>query len=396
MDLSSNDVTITIPKIDDRFYVFPFYDLWSNNFANLGSLNDTAPGKYLLSYTCNPSQYGLQPPPKSSGYQGVINYPTPYGLVLPRILLKNNLTDLDAVHAIQAQIKVETVPRRDRTIATFPRLTYELLGSGALGPLAMVFPAALDSDSIKALLEVVARLAPYNPPIDPAQARSVTSILCEAGVSDGKYSPAVFVNYTEANEIAKSNLLRTQNIIQLFNNEWFDYPPQYSGDFHAQYAVRSIIAYTGYLQLVQGEALYPEYMGSGIEGLSLAGNESYTLTFSGKPPVDGFWSLTAYNSSSYLISNPLNKYSVGDRSNLTYDDSQLVYGSNDRNDPFTILIQPADVTPPANWTSNWLPAPAGGGNFTVNLRFYGPTGPLLAGGSYSYPVVKKQTAIVSE
>lgn len=27
VDLSSNDVVITIPKIDDRFYVFPFYDL---------------------------------------------------------------------------------------------------------------------------------------------------------------------------------------------------------------------------------------------------------------------------------------------------------------------------------------------------------------------------------
>lgn len=27
VDLSANDIAITIPKIDDRFYVFPFYDV---------------------------------------------------------------------------------------------------------------------------------------------------------------------------------------------------------------------------------------------------------------------------------------------------------------------------------------------------------------------------------
>lgn len=290
-----------------------------------------------------------------------------YGLVLPRILLKNNSTDLDIVHEIQARIQVEKVPRRNNIIA--PPLSYELLGSGALEPLASVAPGALDSKSTQALLQIVARVAQFNLPADPVQIIPVTSILRVAGVSNGQYSAPPGVNYAESSKRVSAVLLASDKLIQLFNNEWFDFPSQYSGNFHNQYAIRSIIAYTGYLQLVQDEALYPEWIGSGIHGLSLAGNESYTLTFpSGKPPVNGFWSLTAYNSSSYLIPNYLDRYSLGDRSNLIYEDGELVYGNSTRNDPFTILVQPADMIPPFNWTKNWLPAPAGGGNFTVNCK----------------------------
>jgi Protein of unknown function (DUF1214) len=56
-----------------------------------------------------------------------------------------------------------------------------------------------------------------------------------------------------------------------------------------------------------------------------------------------------------------------EQSNITYPDGSLVYGGGSTTDgPFEILLQAADVAPPANWSSNWLPAPAGGGNFSVN------------------------------
>jgi hypothetical protein len=29
VDLSSNDLIITIPEINDRFYIFPFYDMYA-------------------------------------------------------------------------------------------------------------------------------------------------------------------------------------------------------------------------------------------------------------------------------------------------------------------------------------------------------------------------------
>jgi hypothetical protein len=102
--------------------------------------------------------------------------------------------------------------------------------------------------------------------------------------------------------------------------------------------------------------------------MQLAANESYIMTFSGKPPVTGFWSLTAYDSTNYLVPNDLNRYALGDRSNLTYPDGTLLYADVDSDGAFSILIQPADVVPSSNWTNNWLPAPVGGGDFTVDCR----------------------------
>jgi hypothetical protein len=386
VDLSHGDVALTIPEVDDgRFYVFPFYDLsvhipplkqrskvakqlnrWSNNFANLGSLNATLPGRYLIRLAKNCDDIGFESTGNGSDYLGFINFPTTYGLILPRILLRNNSTDLNIVHQIQAGIKVEEVIREGRSKS--PALTTALLGNGALEPLALESPGSLNESSVRQLLQVVAQVAPYNMPAEPKEAATVTENFVAAGLLNGTYQPPTDVNFTLTNQLIGKTLLATELLLEPFNNDWVDFPPQFSGDFHQQYAIRSFIAFTGYLQLVHYEALYPQWQGDG-GNLALTANQSYIMTFpSGKPSVKGFWSLTAYNSSSYLISNLLNRYALGDRSNLTYPDGKPVYGNDDINSPFSILLQAADLPPPANWTNNWLPAPIGGGNFTVNCK----------------------------
>jgi len=109
----------------------------------------------------------------------------------------------------------------------------------------------------------------------------------------------------------------------------------------------------------------------------------------------GFWSLTAY-ADNYLIPNDRIIYALGDRSKLTYPDGSSIYGPNASSSdcPFQILVQPADVTPPSNWTNDWLPSSAGGGNMSLVLRWYGATG-SLTDGSFVYPVVTKQAAVTS-
>lgn len=86
---------------------------------------------------------------------------------------------------------------------------------------------------------------------------------------------------------------------------------------------------------------------------------------------------------------------MGDRSGIRYPNGRLVYGGNSTSDgdEFQILVQAADKIPPANWTSNWLPAPSGGGSMSALLRFYEAKDDLL-NGSYVYPKVTKQAAIV--
>lgn len=75
----------------------------------------------------------------------------------------------------------------------------------------------------------------------------------------------------------------------------------------------------------------------------------------------------------YLVANPIDRYSIGDRTPGLRRDSD---GS------LTILIQheqPAD-------TSNWLPAPAA--PFRPLMRLYQPQQPVLDG-TYQLPPIRK-------
>lgn len=137
---------------------------------------------------------------------------------------------------------------------------------------------------------------------------------------------------------------------------------------------------------------------SGPAGTTLQPNESYLFTFSGRPPVnsDGFWSLTLYGANQYFVPNSLQRYEIGDRSTqLRFENGGLVYGANasKTDGPFQVLIQPADVAPPSNWTSNWLPATPGGGQISWIMRWYGTQNPAFTNGSYVYPTMQKIAAI---
>jgi hypothetical protein len=112
-------------------------------------------------------------------------------------------------------------------------------------------------------------------------------------------------------------------------------------------------------------------------GHTLSGEHDYILHFppGGLPPNDAFWSLTMADAKERFVANPINRYSVGDRSGLVPNAD----GSVD------IYIQDAA---PAGHESNWLPAPAG--KFRLWLRAYIP-GAAILDGEYNVPPVIKVT-----
>lgn len=112
-------------------------------------------------------------------------------------------------------------------------------------------------------------------------------------------------------------------------------------------------------------------------GRALSGRHNYVLHFpAGQlPPNDAFWSLTMTDVVGYMVSNPIDRYSVGDRSGLVPNAD----GSID------IYIQ---STAPAGHESNWLPAPAG--KFKLMLRAYLPGRAILDGEYHVPPVIKVQ------
>jgi hypothetical protein len=308
-----------------------------------------------------------------SKYKGIIKSPTAYGGIMLRIVLKNNTTDVDEVKAIQSQIKMTTVERVGEPIAS--ALTLSLLGNGQISPAAFLLPFNFSVAQTTQTLQLLAQLNEANPPVERSDLDRVNSMLAAAGINNGNYTAPAGLNYAQVYEImGKEFMSLLDPSSHAFNqNGWFTLLPSMSGNFGIEYTARAYIAWFGYLQLADYVAAYPTYNDPALPvtaqvTMQLTANESYIMTFSGKPPVTGFWSLTAYDSTNYLVPNDLNRYALGDRSNLTYPDGTLIYADLDSDGAFSILIQPADVAPSSNWTNNWLPAPVGGGEFTVNCR----------------------------
>ncbi len=125
---------------------------------------------------------------------------------------------------------------------------------------------------------------------------------------------------------------------------------------------------------VPAEAMY-WYTNADDTDHALDGQQSYQLHFpAGQlPPNDAFWSLTMGDAKNHFVPNPLNRYSVSNRTGLVPNAD----GSTD------IYIQ---HNAPVGHESNWLPAPPC--NFLLWLRVYIP-GAAILDRTYTVPPVVK-------
>jgi hypothetical protein len=123
---------------------------------------------------------------------------------------------------------------------------------------------------------------------------------------------------------------------------------------------------------VSREAMYWTTSKDGA-GHTLSGAHDYRLHFAAGhlPPNNAFWSLTMGDAGNRFVPNPINRFSVSNRSGLVPNAD----GSVD------IHIQHAV---PTGHESNWLPAPTG--HFILWLRVYLP-GQAVLDGEYKVPPV---------
>lgn len=393
-DLSHNDVVIEVPEVpSDQYALFSYYDPYGDNFANTGtgSGNIMTSGQYRLTKrSAGATEYGIQVEGTvDAEYQATIVSPSTDGILLIRWLL--NSTNIEDIYTYQDNTSVRNLTRVDSDT-----------------PYLIDLPAP--SSSMTPAENVLNLLAAFTTSDEPAvstASNNVSMNLEAAGIAAGVYSRPDGVDLTQANQTAVQAALQSAAVAGVYlNNGWSLPDPDLIGAYGTNYAFRTAVASVGYLALTSPTALYPSWS-NGSGGVPLAGNtfslgpdESLIYTFSSKPPLQsyGFWSMTAYVGD-YLLPNPQNVYALGDRSNLTYADGSRVYYPSSQSrtntstpgEQFQILVQPADVAPPANWTSNWLPGPAGGGDMSVLLRWYGAEQSLIDG-TYPYPVVTRQSA----
>jgi hypothetical protein len=280
----------------------------------------------------------LAPGDVSSEYQGYVNSPTIDGTILGRILVKNDIQDVTHVQSYINASNTLSIPRKSSTLASLTTRNLEPYSTEAI-PFA--------------ILNLLANFFDTNPPfnISAAGVEDLNNAILNAGIYRGSYRQPPDLDLSEAYDLAVSALQDSVSTISKpFNNGWHHSVPQ--GLFSDNYIDRAATAATAYLELTFDQVLYAM---TENQQMQLGSNESYLYTFSGRPPLanDGFWSLTLYNSDGYLVQNSLNKYSVGDRSNINFPDGTLVYGSGSATSDglFQVLVQAANVVPPSNWTN---------------------------------------------
>ena len=141
----------------------------------------------------------------------------------------------------------------------------------------------------------------------------------------------------------------------------------------------SITEFIQYGNSIETAAYYHTF--KDCRGLDLDGKNphGYVLTFPDgqTPPVERFWSLTAYTPEAVeLVPNPINKYVIG-----SYTEG-LTYNSIDN----SLSIYLATELPPGVPIANWLPIPKG--KFNIMLRIYGVVpNSSVAENTYIPPVI---------
>ncbi|KAK2751266.1 hypothetical protein CKAH01_06452 [Colletotrichum kahawae] len=357
IDLSSDDIVVNIPEMpQDRYWVFPVCTPYGDNLINIGNLGVGKPGEYLIQYDLD--SYGLETENIPDGFAGVIKYPMAYGLVNSRIL-----TDQPPI-----------APPLDLTMFTRPEYN-----DGNM------------STYYEAVMKVAAALAPYNPPYVVSDREWVAEELCKAGFNNGTFTQPCGTNMTAAVELANKTSLAFMDkpgVRQDVGNDWFIVCEGFVGKFDSHYEARYQIATTAYLTLDPSESVYPFHAGDVV----VEEGKAILFTFPEPPRIKdgGFWSLTVYGPDQDLVPNDMEKYMVGDRSNLTFPDGTPVEKGDQRE--FQVLLQASDIEPPAHWTANWLPITPGGATISVTLRWYGVE-EYMINGSYVHPEISTIDAI---
>lgn len=358
LDLRAEPVVISLPAIEkDRYFVFQMMDLYTFNFDYLGTRatgNDG--GDFLIA---GPDWTGSAP----AGVKKVIRSETQLVTLVGRTQLFNP-GDLDNLKRVQAGYKIATLsaylgqaPKPAAAAAWKTPLSAEDQRTspeffGMLGYLLQFCPTHPSEVELRARFARIG-VAPGKPLDTKALPADIQQALRE-GMADGQQ------------EIDARRAELGGKIDALFGTREF---------LHNDYVGRAVGAQAGIGANSRDEALYPLYQAD-ADGRPLDGGAGrYTLKFRDLPPVNAFWSLTAYDMpSQLLISNRLNRYLIN---------SPMLPGlARDADGGLTIYIQ--NDSPGADKEANWLPAPDG--PFMLAMRYYLPKPELLDGRWKSPPV----------
>lgn len=381
LSLKSQPIVIHVPASPGRFSDVPFYSPYEENFANIGegASGQLPPGNYVIA---GPGRFSAD---EEVDGMKVIHSPYDRVWLLPRTLVKDREDTANAV-AIQAQMKL--VPLKSYLkeglsyeppapeVAVTQYTSYNVPGKQA-GEDPLVFWTALG-----------AALRQFKPPkADATELKLLKRFGIGPGLSpanDDKLGPGVLAGLRAAVKAGPEEISTAFHAAVQANfakhNGW---GLSDVGTYGTDYGLRAVVDQFGLAALTPNIAIYP-FATSDRTGAPLTGEKRYVVHFPASDfpvPVQGFWSLTMYSTSGFFVANPLDRYTLGDRSSMHFEED----GS------LNLYVQSAEPSGEAQ-RANWLPAPAGEG-FQLILRLYGlqesAIAPLLEGaaGGWTPPTI---------
>ncbi|CUI17253.1 conserved putative secreted protein [Candidatus Protochlamydia naegleriophila] len=366
LDVSKEPVILSTPDMGKRYYLFPMLDLWTNVFFSPGT-RTTGNGKNNFAIT-GPDWKGTLP----SGVQQV-KAPTNSIWIIGRIQT-DGPSDYAAVNKLQEQFKLTPLSVWG-TNDVPPRIA----GARDVDVSTPPIQQTLKMDGV-AFFTRLAQLLKETP--IPSADKEYVKKFSMIGLEPGKEFDVEKLSNEEIKELNRSARIAQAKVKEEWekhsfasNENGWGVILKNIGLYGTNYLLRASVAYGGLGANVPQDAVYPA-TNVDDSGKPLTGQSLYVIHFNrGElPPVGAFWSITMYDDQQFFVANPINRYAIGDRSDLQFNAD----GSLD------IFIQ--NKSPGKQRESNWLPAPSG--PFNLIMRLYAPKEAVL-NGSWKPPRVQR-------
>ena len=371
VDLSDEPLVISVPDTD-RYYLLPILDMWTDVVTAPGTrTTGNSAGNFVL---VGPDWEGTLPDWEDTLPENLIPIPftTNLGWIIGRTQT-NGQEDYGHVWCIQNQYKLTPLYQWLEDAVSPASESLNEICDPSIKPPEEV--AAMDADTFFSLF---AALLKQNPPhlIDwgiVQQLEKIGVVVGEDFNFDGLDSATQ--NVLNAAVTQGLELIANKPLAKDVVNGW-SVSREFMGTYGGSYRQRANVAFIGLGANSPEDAIYPLTLVD-PDGNPYQGGNDYVLHFDADqlPPVNGFWSVTLYDSDGYLVGNPINRYAIGDRDDLQYNED----GSLD------LYIQSTSPEKPLD--SNWLPAPAEG-EFNLTMRLYWPSLDILTGAWNPPPVAK--------
>jgi hypothetical protein len=365
IDVSAEPLVLSVPEMGDRYWIMMLLDVWNDVPSAPGSRTEGGKGGDFL--IVGPDWKGQSP----EGMP-VHRISSNLGNVAGRTYSTGSPEDVAVVNALQDQYKLTPLSKWGTDYQPPAKVAVK---SGI--DVSTTIPAQVLGMSAEAFFNQLARLLASHPPrqADAPIMAQLARLGIEPGLEfklsklDTQTQKAINAGFADG----KKKLDDYKDKMGEKINGWM--VTLDVGRYGTKYAYRA--AWTFYAvggNLVE-DALYPVAREDG-DGQTLTGENNYTLTFNKEqiPPVNAFWSLTLYDTESFLVTNPINRYSLGSRDQMNYgEDGSL-----------TLYIQ--QDSPGKDKEANWLPSTKG--VIALALRLYAPKKQVAEGVWKPQPVMK--------